>query len=351
MFYKLFKADPGLETQMIKNRIYPSCLPIKTIPSVYLEGLKTGIQSGWSNPPPYYHIQEKAPLYAENYRDFSKQWHYKMEFVNCTDPTSIGLPSYQYETPSDTFYPPGVVCASQIQKHICPTSGESGSPLMGREEIDGFERFVTEGILSFIKGCTVYGFGKYSELFAPDIDTLKLVENRDTKINTLIQLSENPLVYTKLHCYLPWVAEQYDLDFEFPQGTEDDPACTIGRGNPEDVGDVNCTNTPSTAIEVWEGIERPCLFPFYMDGQLINDTCFKFNADTFLDPVSRCPIWEITTKINGINSYNSNDTRLIFGGYCLNVETRVLDPSLTCPLIQRFTAFSKCKNNCRGGRN
>ena len=345
---------------MIKNRIYPSCLPIKTIPSVYNQptdkGWKLGVQSGWSNPPPYYHIQEKAPLYAENYRDFSKQWHYRMEFLNCTDPIYVGFvnETYYYETPSDTFYPPGVVCASQFHRHICPTSGESGSPLMAREDggyaYEGYGRFITEGILSFIKGCTVYGFGKYFELLAVDIDTLKLVENSDTKTNILLQLSDNPLVYTKLHCYLPWVAEQYDLDFEFPQETEDDPACTIGRGNPEDVGDVKCTNTPSTAIEILEGIERPCLFPFYMDGQLINDTCFKFNADTFLDPVSRCPIWEITTKINGINSYNSSDTRLIFGGHCVNA-VGVLDPSLTCRLIQRRTAFSKCKNNCRGGRN
>ena len=32
---------------------------------------------------------------------------------------------------------------------------------------------------------------------------------------------------------------------------------------------------------------------------VVVDTCFKFNADDFLDPVSRCPILNIITKING----------------------------------------------------
>ena len=67
-----------------------------------------------------------------------------------------------------------------------------------------------------------------------------------------------------------------------------------------------------------------------------------------MDPVSRCPIWDVTTKIDGINNYNSSDSRLIFEGYCTN-DQGLLDPSLTCPLSDKTTPFSKCKNNCKGG--
>ena len=118
----------------------------------------------------------------------------------------------------------------------------------------------------------------------------------------------------------------------------------------EDGPATTCTNTPTSAKEVIEGIERPCIFPYYIDGRLINDTCFKLNQENFLDPVSRCPIWPIKTKIDDINSYNSSDSRLIFGGYCKDSDG-VLDPELDCPLSKRFTAFSTCKNNCKGGKS
>ena len=316
-----------------------------TPPNIY--AIK-GYYSGWSNPPPLDYVQSKAPLYASNYKDFFKQWHEIMEFKICKDPDSIY--KYDYESPSDTYYPPGLVCASQVNSHICPTSGESGTPLMTQEE-DGFKRMTTEGILSFIKGCTAFGFGRYAEFFAPDINTIVQTEETDTEANVLVQLSENPLVFTKLHCYLPWIAQQYDLDFEYPPGTEDDPSCMNGRGKlPEDSNDIQCTNTPSTPSEIVKGIEQECIFPFYVDGKLrgVNDTCFKLNEESFLDPVSRCPIWNVTTKMNDMNSFSSNDTRLIWGGYCMNKEG-LLDPEMTCPLSERFTPFSKCKNNCRGG--
>ena len=212
------------------------------------------------------------------------------------------------------------------------------------------KRFKTEGILSFIKGCTAFAFGRFVDFFATDFNTFQEVEETDSQANVVVQISDNPLAYTRLHCYLPWIAEQYDLDFDYENIPGDDPACFTGFGKTDEDINVRCTNTPSTVKEIRDGIEKPCIFPYYVDGKLINDTCIKFESDNFLDPVSRCPIWDITTKINGINSYNSSDSRLInVGGYCIGDDGTTLDPEVTCRLAEKFTPFSKCKNNCRGG--
>ena len=117
-----------------------------------------------------------------------------------------------------------------------------------------------------------------------------------------------------------------------------------------DQPNTTCTNTPSTPQELQNEIELPCLFPYYMDGKLINDMCYKFNVDTFLDPVSSCPIWNVTTKINGINNYNSSDNRLTLKGYCPGEDGITLDPEVTrCSSSTHKTPFSKCRNNCKGG--
>ena len=50
--------------------------------------------------------------------------------------------------PTDSYYPPGTVCAVEKEGKFCPTSGESGSPLMVKDE-EG--KIVAEGIHSFIK--------------------------------------------------------------------------------------------------------------------------------------------------------------------------------------------------------
>ena len=284
-----------------------------------------------------------------------------MEFRNCSDPTFVGgntnsaagsEESYYFKEPANTYYPPGLVCAREEFIHMCPTSGESGSPLMTSDAPEGEgKRFRTEGILSFIKGCTAFVFGRYVDFFATDFNTYEEVEETDSKANILVQISDNPLAYTRLHCYLPWIAEQYDLDFDYDDIPGDDPTCFTGIGNPDEDENVRCTNTPSTLKEIREEIEEPCIFPYYVDGNLINDTCYKFNSDSFLDPVSRCPIWNITTKNNGINNYNSSDSRLYnAGGYCPGQDGSTLDPDVACPLAEKFTPFSKCKNNCRGGK-
>ena len=350
-----------IEQSFLKRRINPTCLPNGNGNQRDGQNAKNGIYSGWSNPPPFHYVQANAPLATPYYRDFLKQWHYKMEIVQCRDPTFPFISFGTLEDPNtDTYYPPGTICAKEVNGKLCPTSGESGSPLM-TQETDGFQKIKTEGILSFIKGCSVYAFGRIQTFYGPDL-LMGLNVSVYTETNTIIQRSENPLVYTKLKCYLPWIAEHYDLEYD--RIDDVDAECIAGSGN-ETFDQKTCHNTPTTLQEKILRAGLPCIFPYYLDGKLVNDTCSKFNEDTFLDPVSRCPIWNVTTKINGINSYNSSDPRLIYGGYCIDQDKDLgplgpgifnspiqfnLNPDIqNCTILMKLTPFSKCQNNCRGG--
>ena len=152
-----------------------------------------------------------------------------MDFVECKDPIFLKSPldEYAHEFPSNTYYPPGVLCAKERDEYLCPTSGESGSPLMSRAN-----KLTTEGILSFVKGCTRFAFGKYQAFLDEELSAQFNIDNTDTRADVVIQDSDNPLVYTKLYCYLPWIAQQYGLEYD---GTiSDDPDCFFGSGD----GDV-----------------------------------------------------------------------------------------------------------------
>ena len=215
------------EEKILKNQIYPSCLPTSRP-----KNSSYGIHSGWSNSPPFYFVQSNAPLFTPYYRDFSKQWHYKMDFVKCEDPNSFDslFVNYTHKFASNTFYPPGVVCAKEKNGVFCPTSGESGSPLMTQDN-DAFTRLTTEGLLSFVKGCGGFLFGKYQGFILPALNSLLGLTSTDTELEITGGGSLNPLVYTKLYCYLPWIAEQYGL--EYSGTTSDDPACLFGSGDPK----------------------------------------------------------------------------------------------------------------------
>ena len=126
-----------------------------------------------------------------------------MEISECRDPNEDDLFAnfvFTYQFPSNTYYPPGLVCAKEYQRSFCPTSGESGSTLM-KENSEG--RFEANGILSFIKGCSMFRF-------AENLQSYIVFESH----NTLDQGSVNPSVYTKLSCFLPWIADQYNLGKE-----------------------------------------------------------------------------------------------------------------------------------------
>ena len=71
-----------------------------------------------------------------------------MIIKKCEDPQTNFWSGSSLKYPSNSYYPPGTVCATEVQGEFCPTSGESGSPLMVRDDQG---RLAAVGISSFIK--------------------------------------------------------------------------------------------------------------------------------------------------------------------------------------------------------
>ena len=84
-----------------------------------------------------------------------------MNITKCEDPKTHKYDGiyedyiYTLNYPSDSYYPPGTVCAVEREGKFCPTSGESGSPLMVTDD-EG--KIVAEGINSFIKVLKIWEF-------------------------------------------------------------------------------------------------------------------------------------------------------------------------------------------------
>ena len=162
----IFKVKSGeLEKSQAEGiEINPICLPEPNRLAA-----EEGVHSGWGKPPPLQYFEEYGPGYLSFITDTFKQWHFKMDISKeCKDEEigSIILPSAQcpvplnedgecpltledfllglsamfpdlekYLTSSRTsYYPPGLICARELSKKFCPTSGHSGSPLMVRRQ-------------------------------------------------------------------------------------------------------------------------------------------------------------------------------------------------------------------------
>jgi len=328
----IFKVNDQYLTSDRYSLINPTCLPQSTAnPSVG----STAVHSGWSRPPSLSFLREFAPPYIQYYRDFLKQWHLKMEIAECRDPLINPVNGDNLIYPTDTSYPAGTVCAKEFTRLSCFTTGDSGSPLMIKQSDT---RYYTEGILSFIKGCDVFSFGV----------------GASEKRYFLNQQSQNPSVYAKLSCFLPWIALQYGLQYD---GVVGDECSTTQPSNKQASGE--CRNTPSNLLEAVQNLELPCLFPFYLDGKKY-ESCVLFDQNDFVLPVFRCPIRNITTKIDGINSFRSDDLQSILtGGLCQDIDAQKPDdllPPITPELLEdcssttRRVPFSQCKNDCPGVR-
>jgi len=350
--------------------LYPACISKKGFNSEKERQnnfIPSGIQAGWSEAPPFPFLNTYAEAYVRFYRDFFKQWHYKMDiYEKCEDPKNSTFG--RLKCPSNTSYPPATVCAFDFAKQACFSPGESGSPLMTRlyepkekqadpsieesDEIQKSQRFLVEGILSFVKGrgCDIF--------------------------------SNNPSAYTKLSCYLPWIANQYGMDYDY--GEPSDPKCS--NGNPGSVSTdprclreesevresqvqseerEKCFNTPSNLQEYLWG-EKPCIFPFYYNGRMYNE-CVVFTESEFVYPAFRCPVHNITTKRNGVNDFQIDITPNVeqrrecssFGCQIFQVPELCprnctdpyspLDPSIkVCEKECKRAPFSTCQNNCPG---
>ena len=110
-----------------------------------------------------------------------------MDITKCEDPKTLPIrPTTLYPNagrplnyPSNSYYPPGTVCAVEKLGKFCPTSGESGSPLMVTDD-EG--KMVAEGINSFIKVLKI--------LFIFNLDlvfTVKLLKHEIKILNTPIR--------------------------------------------------------------------------------------------------------------------------------------------------------------------
>ena len=243
------------------SRLTPVCLPEQ-------HDAKFGIHAGWSSPPPRSFIQEESAPFEPFYEDFSKLWHYNMSLIECQDPTKYFrnegyITTVNLTYPTNSFYPPGTICAREKNLMFCPTSGESGSPLMVEDD-EG--RFLAVGVNSFIKGCSIFSIGNIN-------------------IN---QLSENPSVYTRLSCFLPWIAEQYGMSYKV---TEKDVRCEEGTGDINEVGGDQCRTTPTDFIDIADKKESLCIFPFYLEGREYNQ-CTLIEIKDFTRPRFVCPVRE-----------------------------------------------------------
>merc|ERR1712126_56566 len=327
----VFKVDNVSLTSEDISKLTPTCLPSSS--SSFIGA--SAVHSGWFKPPPKSFLNEYAPSYAKNrvYRDFCKQWHYQMEITECRDPLTNPVTGGELKHLSDSFYPAGTVCAKEFTRLSCFSTGSSGSPLMTKQSD---MRYNTEGILSFIKGCDVFAFG---------------VGNSRGNRYFLNQQSENPSVYTKLSCFLPWVASQYNLTYDGVVGDDCDSNDSVKET------DGVCRNTPSNMLEAVQNTEMKCIFPFYYDGNKY-ESCVLFNQDDFVYPTFRCPIRNITTKVDGINSFSSDDLdSILTGGLCQDLDAQnsgdlpPLSVNITdCSPGQRRVPFSQCKNDCPGVR-
>ena len=164
---------------------------------------------------------------------------------------------------------------------------------------------------------------------------------------TLAQRATNPATYTKLSCFLPWIASKYGLQYEGDSQT--DPACSKGEGDPTDVNKPNCT----TAISQIGGyssytFEQRCIFPFYYNN-VKHEECILNQELGFVQLVYRCPIYNSPNQTDGINSYTTS--ALTLGGclvYDPELETYVPDPEFQDCYFRR-SYFGQCKTNCPGG--
>ena len=103
--------------------------------------------------------------------------------------------------------------------------------------------------------------------------------NIDGSAFKFLSRREYPLAYTKLSCFLPWVADQFGLSFESAvdescvKGTGQEPPYTATCRETRESGETEYVPTEeesqnSTSTRPPPPTEYPCIFPFYFDGKL-----------------------------------------------------------------------------------
>merc|ERR550532_3296344 len=286
----VFKVLEAEEVAWSDYPINPICLP-----DPGRAAAKEGVQSGWSNPPPLYYFNQFGSGFLRFVADTFKQWHYKLNIEErCEEPRISEFAAQVIQHPSEAYYPPGLICAKDATLKFCPTAGDSGSPLMVWQD-ERRERYYIEGILSFLKSCERFTMEQ------TNTDT-------DDPIFSFDSFTESPIAYTKVSCFLPWIAQQFGLYFP----PADDEACVSGNGekppfNSTHEYDSTCRTT--VASDVY-GDERECIFPFYW-GDKLYDTCALYSPANLAVPLFICPTKNISTKYPGTDINHFPDIDLI----------------------------------------
>ena len=192
-------------------------------------------------------------------------------------------------------------------------------------------------------------------------------ENENKTRFVFSSYTESPLAYTKMSCYLPWIAEQFGLSYE--EQSTDDEACVKGSGQKPPFNstlqywqyDAVCRNTKGTELNPIIAKEHPCIFPFYYKDKRY-DSCGLLEASNFIVPVWRCPTRNITTKYKDTDINHFKDDLDLRSGHCYDIEfanatcnwdledggpgcKRQLDPDLECPSHLVLPPFSTCKSD------
>ena len=338
------ESSAALQDHSSASEINPICLP-----DPVSSNAKEAVNSGWANPPPLYFFDQFGSGFLPFLRDTFKQWHYKMRIEDdCREPRNLEANGLNITYPSVSYYPPGLICAKDITSQFCPTAGDSGSPLMVK---DNLGRFTIQGVLSFLKGCDIFSMGP---------------ANEDRTAFYFVSSTESPLAYTKLSCFLPWVAKQFGLFYE--DRSRKDEACLRGTGQKPP---FNSTHQYDAVCRQKKGSnlisrEHPCIFPFYYKNRLY-DSCALLETSNFVVPVWRCPVRNITTKYPGTDINHFEDDAIAqTKRYCLDIEAaiaagcppsslddcefRLLNPDIECDPFFQVQAFSTCKSDCPGGK-
>ena len=326
----VFKTHPVTQGNS-SSLMRPACLPPlgRTLPT-------TAIHSGWTDASPFHWLQRFSPTLLRYYSDFFKQWHYQMDIEAKCDDTQLSAEVGSWQVPlkfpSHSFYPAGTMCAKHKFSSTCFAAGDSGSPLMAK---DGAGRFYVEGFQSFVKGCDSFYARRSRNSFVA------------LGYEGLSQINRSPSIYTRLSCFLPWVADQYGLSYPLEDSQREEQRCHRPTGSKEESKECR-TNPESDFSQNVEGFgplssEHMCVFPFYYKGKKYTKCMVSPTSDFVFQVV--CPILNSTSKIDGVNNYGDSE---IVEGFCSkNGEVIIDNLPENC---NKNKIFRQCKNNCPGGK-
>jgi hypothetical protein len=252
-----------------QDYIWPACLP-KT-EKTYLPGNR-GILSGWISPQPTFNYNQAINLLSYSLNNLYER-EALLERLKCSDPAWMN---------SSTFYPPGTTCYTDAAWASSVEFGNSGSGIMrpflysnenGTREI----RYSWAGPLSMSRG---------SDLAI-----------RATNVSFIQSLSGNPDVFTDAHCYMDWIAAQYNLSL--PADHVLPATCSQSSGS-QAVG--NNSKCLSRTFQLYTG-------PYGAVSQCDFSTSERCQQYTYNPQFKPAPLLNVftCTNVNGLPAICAND--------------------------------------------